>query len=687
MITKEEQALQDALINTYTYNLQFLSEYDKALYERVSVLSDVINKNQYAERYFLEFIKENNEFDIYDSHTEKYLYDRKPKQWNNTAILKSNFDVNNTINLLKIQFYERSIVDLSEENQNMMSINALQLKSDIQNYQDIKHEDLRNKKKKIKLCNKFIFVGTLLGRHIPKIVKKLSTVNHFVCESNLEIFRLSLFVCDYSLLARDGKSVVFSIMEEEQQFFQKFQRFFDNQFTENTVFKYFSSNYNIENYFDRIMNIVLERDPLIFDYGLMLNNIVNLATQNFNKYKTLNFSKVNLGANILTDNKILFVGAGPSLGENIEWLKEHQNKFVIVCMGAALKKLTQHDIKPDIVTTLDPQEKVILNHFNTVAAETLEQIVKIVSINTSKKVFDLLDSDSEAIFTFELSKSLQKGNMSVDGISVGEVTFKLLMLLQAKEIYLLGLDLALNQKTGHTHIDTHSGHGSNQFEIDTNKQDNESMLKQSFSLREDTILTKGNFGGKVTTTRLFYVSLMEYNRSIQYFKQENQNIYNLSENGAFIENTFPTKIEAVHFDTQDINKNELHKILIKNLNQVSVKELEKSDQDNIQSEINQLENILITINNFKGLKIKSYYEFKKEVELIINEILRIQSYSTFLPEIFLNFYAIINRYIDFTFNDREIKNDKKYIKEIQYIWCEHLSQIIKTYRGYLERLI
>ena len=59
--------------------------------------------------------------------------------------------------------------------------------------------------------DKFIFMGTLLGRHIPKIANKINASSYLILERNLEIFRLSLFTVDYTILG--GKGAIFSIMD------------------------------------------------------------------------------------------------------------------------------------------------------------------------------------------------------------------------------------------------------------------------------------------------------------------------------------------------------------------------------------------------------------------------------------------------------------------------------------------
>ena len=80
-----------------------------------------------------------------------------------------------------------------------------------QEYTKTLNDFLDQKKKRFKKIDKFIFLGTLLGRHIPRIAQKVDAKMYLVLERNLEIFRLSLFTVDYTLLAKKG--VVFSVMD------------------------------------------------------------------------------------------------------------------------------------------------------------------------------------------------------------------------------------------------------------------------------------------------------------------------------------------------------------------------------------------------------------------------------------------------------------------------------------------
>ena len=85
-MTESQIQLQNALTTTFLANLAFLSEYDNGLYHRIDELSRMIAEARYEEKYILDFIEEDGEFDIYDVQNEKYLYNKKPKKINNDLI-------------------------------------------------------------------------------------------------------------------------------------------------------------------------------------------------------------------------------------------------------------------------------------------------------------------------------------------------------------------------------------------------------------------------------------------------------------------------------------------------------------------------------------------------------------------------------------------------------------------------
>ncbi len=81
-MTQAQIESQNELTNTFLANLAFLSEYDNGLYHRIDELSRMIENGTYKEKYVLDFIIENGDFDVYDVVNDKYLYGKIPKQIN-----------------------------------------------------------------------------------------------------------------------------------------------------------------------------------------------------------------------------------------------------------------------------------------------------------------------------------------------------------------------------------------------------------------------------------------------------------------------------------------------------------------------------------------------------------------------------------------------------------------------------
>jgi hypothetical protein len=59
-------------------------------------------------------------------------------------------------------------------------------------------------------------------------------------------------------------------------------------------------------------------------------------------------------ANEFTDIPFILIGAGPSLDESIDFLKEVQDKAIIVASNSPYRKLINNGIKPHLVVTADP---------------------------------------------------------------------------------------------------------------------------------------------------------------------------------------------------------------------------------------------------------------------------------------------------------------------------------------------
>ncbi|MBY0540979.1 MAG: DUF115 domain-containing protein, partial [Campylobacterales bacterium] len=501
-MTQPQLELQNTLTTTFLANLAFLSEYDNELYHRIDELSRMIENGTYIEKYALEFIMENGDFDIFDMVNNKYLYNRDPKKINNELVRKMEKDNKNSI------FNIEELFTIKEDNniyiEDKFNLEYLEeflnlTNSQMKAYQRITKDFLNNNKKRLKRIDKLIFSGTLLGRHIPRIAAKLNAKLYLVFERNLEIFRLSLFCVDYSVLAKSG--VIFSIMNEKEDEKKKIDLFFNIYEQDNYLIKVSTTNINTGQFIDQVLLDLISKKSSIYDYNRKMYIYFNRTTKYIrDSYKILNFNKINKDFNFFINKPILYIAAGPSLDENLEWINKNQNKFFIVTIGAIYKKLIENNIRIDMITSLDEQIAILddsqfdQESVNRISSNT----IILASTLTHEKILKKFNQDN--LFLYEVFHPLIQGNIAFNGPSVGEVTLDILIKMNAKDIYLLGLDMALNQNTGSTHSNN-SNSGIDSLNLFSSED------RKTFVLRKNVLKVKGNSLNEVFTTALFNSSI------------------------------------------------------------------------------------------------------------------------------------------------------------------------------------
>ena len=682
-LNKEQEALQNALTVTFLANLAFLSEYDNNLYQRIEGLSQEINLGNYKQRYHLEFVENDGDFDIYDNLMNKYLYNNKPKRFNNQAFNSINFDTKGQFITLDQYYYSSHPFYETNEFEINNSLDSMKLVlNDLQKFVSIMDDNLVNiKDRKIKKIDKFIFIGTLLSRHIFNIVKKTKAKHFFVCEDNLEIFRLSLFVFDYTLLVENNSTVVFSIMEDSHIFASKFRMFYQNNNYHNHTLKYFSTNYNIEKYFDYILDGIVSNNPMTFDYQRILKNIVKYSFERINN-RNIICTKIKDDNSILKEKPVLFVGAGPSFLENIEWIKENQNYIIIVAMGATYSKLINNSIRVDIIASIDPTYEIIEKlQFNDENILKIDEQIILLSINTHEKIEKKFKVDN--IFEFLIMSNLHEETELQGGYSIGEIITVLLLQIGVEDLYLIGLDFALDQKTGLSHAEG-SNSSVNKFDLNDVKS---SLDTNTFDLRLDLFKVKGNIRENVYTNRLFNMSLSTLSKALSSKEFGNKKIFNLSENGAFIENTIPlNKNDFINkYKLLDLEK--LNIELKNTFTNKSKRHLSLNDKLLLKNEKEYLKNIDKKLSEILSIEILSYEDFSLAYEDIFINLVFTNIKTSFVAPVFKTYFDTVMIYIDYCFNDKKLKREKEKINEIRVEITSQLRYLIKIYSMYLEKCL
>lgn len=671
-----QEQLINALHTNFHTNLTFLSQYDNSLYNRIAILSDSINQGLYKERFVLEFLEKEGDFDVLDTHTNTYLYDKKPKKINRNLINDVSFNGRNSIKSLEKGFYSNNFKGL-EPQQNKEIKDSLQdslnsvliLRDNISKF--IKIFDSNINYDSIKEVEKFIFFGTLLGRHIYPIAEKVKAKSYFVCEKNLELFRLSLFVNDYKTLAMD-KGVVFCIMEDEEEVEKKINIFLNSNPFHNYLLKFSSTSINVREYIESFLTSLVYMKPTTFAYNRVVYTILRNISEKAHKYKFLDFRK-NENYTFFDDIPVLFVAAGPSLQDNIDWIKENQNKFFIVAVGASYKTLVKNDIKIDMVITLDASYEVL--NVKQFAKEDVEKYLKdtimLCSTITDKRFLERFSKDK--LFIFEVGQSFFAKENPAPSYSVGEKAVDILLSMGIKNLYLVGLDLALNQDTGASHgVSSDSSTKSH----DLNNDD-----LATFGFNTGLIRVKGNFCDEVSTTTSFKASKRCLDLILTNRKNEFNNIYNLSKHGAYFEHSKPLETKGIDIQKyDDIKINNLE--VLEFFNQNSQMNLTDEIKEKIRLELDFINEIKFN----KDIEFNSFEEFYKINLDLVNKLCLHDNDKIFIPGVFKNYFQIVLSYLIAMFNDKKIKNEKIKVNEVKDIFYFQIEEILSDYKKYLENL-
>lgn len=599
--TSTSNKLEETLQNIFITNLNFFKNTHPSIYKKIIKFEE-----SNTEKYCINFVDDS--FQLLDLLNNKNLYEDEP--FVNALNRINNFDLGSAFNLIKIE-------PLEKRNFYDNEINAYEyLNEFINGFQDIYLE-----------INKFIFLGTLLGIHIMDFHKVLNAKAYLIIEPNIEIFRLSMFITDYKILTKNSK-LFFAIDENEYTLKEVIKSFLEYKYEFNNLIHFELAHKMNEPLINKLSTIFTHFGEMRYpfsDYLVSLNR--------FNYYIKENIQLVDLSKiyNFLKNTPILFLGAGPSLEKNLDYLKLFENNFIIVAVAATLKTLETKNIIPDIIITVDGQE-IVLEQFKVNEIMYKNSII-LSSIKLDKNLYSILKSKN--LFFFQNSLNLFTNLGFITGITVGDMGIDILLRLGVKNLYLLGIDAAIDSKSGKTHIDTHSS----SKKIDLNENNNE------INFNKTIVYVKGNFETKVPTLMEYTEMIEEINEKFELLNNNNFKIYNLS-NGAYFKNTIPLKVKEIKIK-EKIDKNlfqnefllNLNGITKQNLNDIFIKNFEKERK--ILIKLNSLEKNISFFDEFKNIQQKypnsisanilekyfklilPYYKFIKNKN-ISNEILKKQ---------------------------------------------------------------
>ncbi len=654
-MTQEEA--QSKCQSTYLSNLLYLEENNPDLFKKITLLEVAISEGMYKERYSLEFI--NNSFDVRVLADDTFVYNKDLDSDAIQRIQNITMDENKGFKTFKPIVVPQNYTINKDITKTYLEI----LFPFIEYSQKYSSKEFKMKK-----IEKFIFFGALLGRHIELFVKTHSPKVILITEQDIEMFKLSLFITDYSLIAQKT-TIQFCITQDMKIFNDAIPTFLNEYELYNYILKFDIVNENYISFIDTFLNYLSISVDTQWPFSADLLVIKRATKLIKEKYNFIDFSKT---YDIFSkDTPVIIVAPGPSMAGKIQWLKENQDKFIILSLGAAVQTLYKHNIKPDIITSVDPSI-LILNQFKGIPEEFLKDTILIAASNSIESLFDIFQKSNTYIYQviFDL---LNLG--SFGGKSVGDVTIAILLRLGVKRLYLLGTDLCVNQETGSHYVKEH------QHYKELDKVEAYDTLQNKFVTDVDIIETKGNFQDKIFTTRHFGCILYLYKQHIINFAYEDTKIFNLSD-GSFIEKTIPLDIKDVNIKDKVNKQSCLNNITTEmTASNLTVKSL--------STKISLVDKILKLLNKYKQYDYNTYNnmmydKFTINIELI--ELLQHEERLQMGDHLIKSFNNNVEGYVNTFFNTKKNQVSKKRFNKLFQLWIKPQITIFEKYKELLENL-
>lgn len=295
------------------------------------------------------------------------------------------------------------------------------------------------------------------------------------------------------------------------------------------------------------------------------------------------------------------VAAGPSLDKNVHQLKKAKDRGIIICVDTALKTLQNLDILPDLMVSVDPQEK----NFKKLEDLNCDNIFLVVADITYWKIplispKKFIYTTNHPFFLYLLSVIDKKGMLNSAGGSVATVSMDLAKKMGCNPIILVGQDLAFSDA---------SSHAKETYQV---KEQIESLNKfytlemaQREILKNKTSLTvKGNYQEKVATNKLLNGYKKWIENEIKDYRELTK-VINATEGGAYIEGT------KVYTLQEAIEKYCQRMVPIREIIEKESKKVKKVDIGRLKDRINNLQTQLDNLELLCREMLNLYRDFKK----------------------------------------------------------------------------
>jgi len=660
-----DEITQKAL-KLFQENMKYFEEHQKVVFEKISLLNQLINEGVYEEKYALEY-KDEGYFDILELSSNEFLYKSNSIEASQRMI--DTIDLKRTGAVFKGQKYvyateeQAEVIDKSE----LSFHNALWATAKIIKY----IEKYTSPESYMNRVYKIIFLGIGLGLHIQGIIEKLNPMVIFLKEKNLETFRLSLFTTDYQKLSKKS-FLYFSLTDDELEERANFLEFLNKGNNYNLNLKHipFTLDYPLE--LQRLQSHVLSQSYINYGYSAELLRYIDSPRYLARGYSFLNVNTVHKN-NFLSDKPILLVFSGPSTAKNIDWIKTNRDRFILVSALSTCRLLHNANITPNVIVHIDPGENTALLFEGIDFQEYFKNTIVILASNVDEATVQKFNNAS--IHFVEQGTLYKKGFGRLSAPSVGEYTCALFLIFGATKLFMLGIDLALDSKTHESHGGFHAFQTKGEYD----------ETKASYDPTASINFVKGNFQEMVPTLPSYKLSIAQMKIFIERLKQDQHKLYNLSD-GAYLEGCEPLHFKDYNWDQfEKLDRDEITQQFNALFKIIGSNEFNTEDKALIRYQIKEAQKLEKIIKQFmkkKFANMEAYFDTLSQLSWDLSDM-DYKRHSD-LAQVYYEYFPIVLSYIFDLFNTKDLTNPNKHMVQINAILVKQLLKISTLYISKLE---
>ncbi|MBN1765632.1 MAG: motility associated factor glycosyltransferase family protein [Sedimentisphaerales bacterium] len=296
---------------------------------------------------------------------------------------------------------------------------------------------------RIPMC--YMVDGFGLGYHVKALFERLTGEAFIVIsERNIPLIRTALHYFDYSRMLESDR-VIFITGTEREEIFKKLERRAALMML-GVVFTRSLQRVDTE-FHAQVHKTINEYAAFMRSHlvSLLGNSIITCKNILHNLPTYVSTAPIDMLKNRFKGEPAVIVSAGPSLGKNIELLREIRENVVVIAVQTTLKPLLAHGIVPDYVTSLDYHE-ASKRFFEGI--EDLSQVHMVAEPKATWHVIDYYRRRGPlSLLGNEFANLILRGtgienSILTAGATVAHLSFYLAEYLGADPIIFLGQDLA-----------------------------------------------------------------------------------------------------------------------------------------------------------------------------------------------------------------------------------------------------